>query len=175
MWEGAFATLTPMTLCTGGGACVEPDGFTPMPGPGCSVTGGDYGPPTTQPTQSQQCPAYIYNFLTTMIPYANQLASSWSTNANFILALSAYESGWLGAHSQALQNPYGLTNAGGNDLSFNSYQQATNYWSGNDDSYIQNTTSINTEYNKHQQLCDGAPTALQHQESDMDLHSRQRL
>jgi hypothetical protein len=97
---------------------------------------------TVQNSKGPNCPPNIANFLSTMIPLANQLATTWKTGANDILALSAYESGWLGPHAQALHSPYGLTKAGGNDLSFSSYQSATDFWSSNDGSYIQGITDI---------------------------------
>jgi len=95
-----------------------------------------------------------------MTPYANQLATQWQTSPNDILALSAYESGWLGPPAQSLFNPYGLTQAGGNDLSFTSYQAATNFWSSNDGSYIkgitatsQFATTIQPHYNTRNPNC----------------------
>lgn len=77
-----------------------------------------------------------------MIPLAAGLADKWNSSTNDILALSAYESGWLGQHAQDLHNPFGLTKAGGNDLSFTSYQEATDFWSGNDGSYIKGIKDI---------------------------------
>jgi hypothetical protein len=50
------------------------------------------------------------------------------TNPAFIAALSAYESSWLAEHARSLHNPFGLTAAGGNDLSFPSYEAAAKYW-----------------------------------------------
>lgn len=115
-----------------------------MPGPGCSAVGGDYQPPSLPvlTAHPQVCPDYIKKFLDTMIPLANQLATKWNTDTNDILALSAYESGWLGPHAQQLHNPYGLTNAGGPDIPFSSYQEATDFWSRNDGKYVQNQFSI---------------------------------
>ena len=77
-----------------------------------------------------------------MIPIANQLASDLGTDANYILALSAYESGWLGTHAQGLHNLFGLTNAGGPDINFPSYQASANYWSKIDGPHIDGDASI---------------------------------
>jgi hypothetical protein len=77
-----------------------------------------------------------------MIPIATGLATEWNSDTNDILALSAYESGWLGQHSQDLHNPFGLTQAGGNDLTFSSYQAAADFWSKNFGKYIQNYKDI---------------------------------
>ena len=76
----------------GGNACVEPYGFTPMPGPGCSVTGGDYGPPVAQPTPSPvpSCPP---NYLHWIALHGADVLAAGLPEAN-TLALSAIESGW---------------------------------------------------------------------------------
>jgi flagellum-specific peptidoglycan hydrolase FlgJ len=37
------------------------------------------------------------------------MAQRLDTNADFIMALSAHESGWLGTHSQQLYNLFGVT------------------------------------------------------------------
>ncbi len=57
------------------------------------------------------------------------MASSLNTNADYIMAVSSWESGWLGTHAQELHNLFGLTNAGGPNLSFQSYQASADYWS----------------------------------------------
>jgi RHS repeat-associated protein len=94
------------------------------------------------PAPKSDCPDYIRNFFNIEIPLASDLAKKWQTATNDILALSAYESGWLDAHNQALHNPYGLTNAGGNNLNFPTYQAATDYWSKNDGQYVKGITDI---------------------------------
>jgi RHS repeat-associated protein len=111
---------------------------TPMPRP----------PVPTPPTAvNADCPQQFQNFFNLMVPIANSLAATWNTNANFILALSAYESGWdpvySGAsHNTPINNPFGLTNAGGPDLTFPTLQDAANFWSANDGKYIQGTQTI---------------------------------
>ena len=89
-----------------------------------------------------KCPDQISNFFKTMVPIAANLADKWNSSTNDILALSAYESGWLGQHAQSLHNPFGLTRAGGNDLNFRSYQAAADFWSNNDGAYIQGKKNI---------------------------------
>jgi RHS repeat-associated protein len=102
---------------------VSPSGPSPDPGP-------------------SPCPRNIRNFFNVVIPIANQLASSLSTDANYILALSAYESGWLGQHAQDLHNLFGLTRGGGRDLNFSSYQASANYWAKIDGPHIDGDASI---------------------------------
>jgi RHS repeat-associated protein len=110
-----------------------------IPSVACSVGVLAFVPPPAPP----KCPKNIMNFFSIEIPYASQLANTWSTSVNDVLALSAYESGWLNSHNQNLHNPYGLTNAGGNNINFTTgYQAATNYWSQNDGSYIKGVTDI---------------------------------
>ncbi len=61
------------------------------------------------------CPDYIRNFFDTLMPVFRDMADETGTDARYFAALSAYESGWLGQHAQDLHNPFGLTNAGGNE------------------------------------------------------------
>ncbi len=44
------------------------------------------------------------------------MAQTANTNVDFLMALSALESGWNGPHSQELHNLFGVTNAGGSNL-----------------------------------------------------------
>jgi RHS repeat-associated protein len=113
--------------------------FGPGPGPGPG-TGGTVPADPTDPDKA--CPDNIKNFFVTMAPIAQTLAEKWKTDLNFILALSAYESGWLGQHAQDLHNPFGLTKGGGRDLSFPTYEAAAAYWSRNFGSYIAGTRTV---------------------------------
>jgi hypothetical protein len=74
------------------------------------------------------CPDYTRNFFNTFKPVFEDMASQTGADPAFFAALSSYESGWLGQHAQDFNNPFGLTNAGGKDLSFSSYSQAEQYW-----------------------------------------------
>lgn len=74
------------------------------------------------------CPPNISNFFKTLMPIFKDMADKTGTDSRYFAALSSYESGWMGSHAQGLHNPFGLTNAGGNDLSFTSYWQAANFW-----------------------------------------------
>jgi hypothetical protein len=75
-----------------------------------------------------RCPDNINNFFKTLMPVFKDMADKTGTDSRFFAALSSYESGWAGSHAQDLNNPFGLTNAGGNDLSFKSYSDAENFW-----------------------------------------------
>jgi hypothetical protein len=83
-----------------------------------------------------------------MIPIANQLAQAWKTKADFFLALSAMESGWDPVysgptHAVPINNSFGLTQVGHNDLTFSSIQAAAAYWSSIDGQYVNGAQSIN--------------------------------
>ena len=75
-----------------------------------------------------KCPPNIKAFFQTLGPAIKGMASNLHTESNFIFALSAYESGWYGAHAQSLNNPFGLTKGGGNDIKFESVSSAASYW-----------------------------------------------
>jgi hypothetical protein len=119
--------------------------FAPQP-PSPIPTRPARGPARHRP-RPPNCPPQYQSFFNLMTPIADGLATTWNTNVDFILALSAYESGWdpvySGAtHSPPINNPFGLTQAGGNDLTFPSLQAAAAYWSQNDGAYIQGDTTI---------------------------------
>jgi RHS repeat-associated protein len=126
----------PDCYCFPGGPNPNVSGFGLM---GCGGPAPDPEPAPAPP----KCPDNIRNFFDTLTPIASSLADQWSSSTNAILALSAYESGWLGQHAQDLHNPFGLTKAGGNDLQFSSYDAAGDFWSKNDGKYIQGITEIN--------------------------------
>jgi RHS repeat-associated protein len=108
------------------------------------VQRGGGGGKTSPPPQKGNCPTYIRNFFSDMIPLANQLGKAWDTDANFILGLSAMESGWLNDHNRGLFNPYGITKAdkNRNNRTFTSFQQATDFWSNNFGSFIKGAKTI---------------------------------
>ncbi len=80
---------------------------------------------------TQVCPDYIKNFFQTLMPVFKHMADQTGADPRYFAALSSYESGWLGKHAQGLHNPFGLTNAGNNDLNFSSYSDAESYWLNN--------------------------------------------
>ena len=82
----------------------------------------------------------------TMLPILNTAASKLSVPSNFIVGLSSYESGWLDNHNYALNNLFGLTNAGGKNLSFPSFQASANYFVSNVGSYVQGTNTIPVDW-----------------------------
>jgi RHS repeat-associated protein len=56
------------------------------------------------------------------------VASSLKTSAEFVMAHSSWESGWLGQHAKDLHNLFGLTKAGGRNLRFGSYREGADLY-----------------------------------------------
>jgi hypothetical protein len=46
----------------------------------------------------------------------------------WILGLGAYESGWLDPHNNKINNPFGVTHGGGNNVGYESIPQAVQAW-----------------------------------------------
>jgi hypothetical protein len=73
------------------------------------------------------------------------MAQGLNTNADFIMSVSAWESGWPGTHAQQIGNLFGLTNAGGLDLSFaksGGCQAWANYWVNRVGPSVQNSRTM---------------------------------
>jgi RHS repeat-associated protein len=96
-----------------------------LPGEDPSGFGGGGG---NKKPAKKPCPSNLKNFFDTLGAIFKDMSNQTGVDARFFAALSSYESGWLGTHAQDLQNPFGLTNAGGNDLQFDSYTLAERYW-----------------------------------------------
>jgi hypothetical protein len=75
-----------------------------------------------------KCPPQKEAFFGALGSIFKGMGKAANTNPGFIAALSAYESAWLGKHAQDQHNPFGLTTAGRNNLSFPSYRSAASYW-----------------------------------------------
>ena len=72
----------------------------------------------------------------------NGAAKSLGVDVNFVLAHSAYESGWGGEHAQDLNNSFGLTHGGGRNIKFDSAQDGANMYITIVDSYIHGVKSM---------------------------------
>lgn len=107
-------------------------------------------PPKVDP---KKCRPRFQKFFNLMIPLADQIASLWNTKANFILAVSAQESGYDPVysgptHPTPIYDPYGVTHGGGPDVNYSSkpnpLQAATDYWSGRYGQGVQGSQDIGT-------------------------------
>jgi uncharacterized Zn-binding protein involved in type VI secretion len=73
-------------------------------------------------------PEKVNNYFNDMYGPVHNLSARMKTNEDLLFALSSAECAWLDAHNRSLHNPWGLTKAGGNNLSFDSFQTATDYF-----------------------------------------------
>jgi RHS repeat-associated protein len=79
----------------------------------------------------EKCPDYIKEFFDRYMDSFSDLANSLKIDINYLFALAAHEGGWNDAHNIALNNPFGMTRAGGRNLSFSSVKEACQYWLSN--------------------------------------------
>jgi len=75
-----------------------------------------------------KCPPNVRKFFKDLDVLLNGLANDLNTSVLFLEALSSLESGWYNTHNRSLNNPFGLTRAGGRNLSFPNVQAAIDYW-----------------------------------------------
>jgi RHS repeat-associated protein len=126
---GETWSLTSVVGCwdsDGGGHAPLEDGSG---GGGGGGGGGDgAGGDKSKKPPKDPCPSNIRNFFDKLGSVFTDMAKQTGVDARLFAALASFESGWLGQHAQDLKNPFGLTKAGGNDLSFSSYSAAENYW-----------------------------------------------
>jgi hypothetical protein len=67
-------------------------------------------------------------FFDKMYAPIHQISQKYDFNEDSLLALSAHESGWLNDHNSTLNNPFGVTFAGGNNQPYPSIEAAAKYW-----------------------------------------------
>jgi flagellum-specific peptidoglycan hydrolase FlgJ len=77
------------------------------------------------------CPPNVKAFFQALGPTINQMSEDMDIDPNYLFALSAFESGWWGSHAQSLNNPFGLTHGGGNDIQFSSVSSAADFFEDN--------------------------------------------
>lgn len=84
--------------------------------------------PADPPDPCPKNKRFFFEFATDVI---NGLAKQLNTNPDFLLALSSFESGWLtqdNFHNYLLKNLFGVTEGGGNNLQYASFQEAADDW-----------------------------------------------
>lgn len=67
-------------------------------------------------------------FFDTLQPGVEALAARLGIDESWLLGLGVHESGWLDAHNRRLNNPFGVTHAGGSNVGYASVAEALNYW-----------------------------------------------
>lgn len=86
-------------------------------------------------------PSNVDSFFERMHEPLSAMAGRLSIPPHYVLGLSSYESGWLDTHNTGLNNPFGLTRAGGNNLRFESTEAAIRYWEDTFGPQIRGATS----------------------------------
>ena len=75
------------------------------------------------------CPDDKKDFFETLLPLIRPMTARLALNEDLILALSAFENRWgQDAHNKVLHNLFGLTHAGGKNLSFPTDQACVTYF-----------------------------------------------
>ncbi len=68
------------------------------------------------------------DFFNKLLDSVQKIATQNNFDPNYLLAISAHESGWLGPHAYELNNAFGLTQGGGNNLKFDTFSESVEYW-----------------------------------------------
>jgi hypothetical protein len=111
------------------------------------------------PSGLVECNDQQNRFFDDLLEPLTKLAQELGIDPNFLLSLAAHESGWLNAHNRLLHNPFGLTQAGKNNLQFDSFQDAVDYWGRSFGSKVSDAHSIDEFVNRLQtdQRGEGGP------------------
>src|SRR5262249_46487192 len=96
----------------------------------------------TDPSGLIECTDQQNRFFDDLLDPLTNLAQQLGIDPNLLLALAAHESGWLNADNRLLHNPFGLTQGGKNNLQFDSFQEATDYWGQTFGSKVSEAQSI---------------------------------
>ena len=121
---------------------VNPFGFNATAGNGgSSGNGTNPVPPGCNSTNVNGSLINRARFFT-HLPELRNIAQALNVPEDYIVGLSSYESGWLDNHNAGLNNLWGLTKAGGNNINFSSFAAGNSYFSGHVGPYIQGSTSI---------------------------------
>jgi hypothetical protein len=84
----------------------------------------------------------IVRYFESVYPFIHEMAQRLHVNENWILALSAHESGYLEAHNYGLNNPFGLTHGGGSNVGYSSIEAAMKYWEDKYGDDVRGATSM---------------------------------
>jgi len=111
---------------------------------GCSPDGKDHlliqnpaldGPepednwkPFHTPKDNSSTPEQRKRFYDCLYNRLQAMAKRLDIPVEWILGLASWESGWLNEHNWPLRNPLGLTAGGHNNLCFNTFLSAVDYW-----------------------------------------------
>ncbi len=102
------------------------------------------------PSGFMECTAQQNAFFSDLLGPIKKVAEQYNFDPNFLLGLAAHESGWMGPHARDLNNPFGLTHGGHNNLSYGSIEQAVNYWAQQFGEKVKGAQSIDDFVNRLQ-------------------------
>ncbi|MGI4802812.1 MAG: hypothetical protein ACRYG8_54035 [Janthinobacterium lividum] len=74
------------------------------------------------------CPAYLAAFFGRFVLLVRPTAKRLGIDEDYLLTLAAHEHNWSGAHNDCLHNLFGTTHAGGNNLAYESDEEAVQSW-----------------------------------------------
>jgi hypothetical protein len=113
---------------------------------------------TTKPPQTsvQNSPQHK-RFFDQLHKPLSDLATRLGVPESYIIGLPAYESGYLDDHNQALNNPFGLTHGGGNNLNFPTVDDAVKNWEKLYGQQVKGATSPEDFVGRLQGKLDGNP------------------
>ncbi|NJL26928.1 MAG: hypothetical protein HC897_03105 [Thermoanaerobaculia bacterium] len=81
--------------------------------------------------KQRKCTEQHKKFFEDLCKGVKELAEKYDFDPNFLLALSALESGWLDKHARSLNNAFGATNAGGPNLKWDNFSDSIEWWGRN--------------------------------------------
>jgi hypothetical protein len=84
--------------------------------------------PFHTPTDGSSTPEQRKRFYDSLYDRLQAMAKRLDINVEWLLGLAAWESGWLDEHNWPLRNPFGLTDAGGPNLRFNTFRSVVDKW-----------------------------------------------
>jgi len=80
-------------------------------------------------------------FFDTLYAPVRAAAGRLGLDETWMLGLAAHESGWLKPHNREINNPFGVTHGGGNDVHYDSIDEAVAAWERRYGSIVQGATS----------------------------------
>ncbi len=99
-----------------------------------------------KPTNAPECDDTAANIqrhhFFMQVPGIEALAAKSNVPKKFLVGLASYESGWLDDHNFKLNNLWGLTKAGHDNISFPSIEAGNLYFAHRIGPHIQNVTTI---------------------------------
>ena len=83
--------------------------------------------PKEKKQENTPCSSKFSDFFANLDLYKD-VANKLGTKTEFIVTHSSWESGWLGQHAKDLHNLFGLTQGGGRNLTFDTYQKGADMY-----------------------------------------------